>query len=72
LITGTDDSGRSCAIAEAEVAPTDGRPGIVAAEQLYATAQLPPTRGAVGRSEKLDFGVAQGLAWFVIEMGARE
>jgi quercetin dioxygenase-like cupin family protein len=67
LITGTDDSGRSCVITEAEVAPTDGRPGVVVAEELYATAQLPPTRDAVGRSEKLDIGVGQGLAWFVLK-----
>lgn len=67
LITGTDDYGRSCVIKEAEVAPTDGRLGVVLAEQLYATAQLPPTRGVVGRSEKLDVGVAQGLAWFVLK-----
>jgi quercetin dioxygenase-like cupin family protein len=67
FVTGVDDRGRSCVVDEVEVefAITEDR-GIVAVEQLYVTAELPPALPAAGTADFLDMGFGPGLGWMII------
>lgn len=67
LVTGIDAQGRSCVVSDVEVefAMTEDR-GIVGVEQLYVTDDLPPALQFAAKSDFLDMGFGQGLAWMVI------
>jgi quercetin dioxygenase-like cupin family protein len=67
LVTGIDDHGRSCVVSDIEVAFGLSQPGgVVSAEQLFSTEELPPPLGPAGRGDQLDLGVRRGLSWMMI------
>jgi quercetin dioxygenase-like cupin family protein len=68
LITGVDDSGRSCIVEESDlVLGPAGPPGILSV-LLATTSSSPPPPRPLGRSNTNDLGVRPGLVgWFLVE-----
>ena len=65
LITGTDDSGRSCVVEETPLV-LEATSGRHRSARVYATDTTPPPARPPGRGSFADIGVAPGLArWFV-------